>query len=502
MKRRTFLKLGTGALAGSALAACGGGGHDGGTVQPDPPPAPARTRVVVGWNAVGLQAVRSTKPGPPMAARSLAVLHTAIYNAWAAYDAVAMPAGGAPLLRRPAAERTAANKAMAMSYAAHAALVDQFPTQKPAFDSYLATLGFAPAAAAPDSASPQGVAAQSASAMLAACHQDGANQLGDLSAGGVAYADYTGYAALNPPMLVAQPSAAGSIPAPGHWQPLSYVDASGALKTPGFVGACWQQVKPFALASASQFRPGPPAAAGSPEYAQQAQRILDVQTALTERQKVIAEYWADGPSSELPPGHWCLFGHYVSSRDGHDDEQDVKMFFALANAVFDAGIAAWDAKRAYDSERPITAIRYLMSGKTIQGYCSEGSTGGLQTIAGEAWTPYQLATFPTPPFPEHVSGHSTFSAAAAEVLRQFTGSDAFGASYTRPAASLAFEPALPTQPLTLAWSTFSEAAEEAGISRIYGGIHFDKANVDGQALGRQVGAAVFARARACWQGSA
>jgi hypothetical protein len=502
MERRTFLKLGAGAFTGSALAACGGGGHDGGTVQPDPQAEPVQTRVVVGWNEAGLQAVRTVKPGPPMAARSLALLHTAMYNAWAAYDAMAVPAGGAPQLRRPDAERTAANKAMAMSYAAHATLVDQFPTQKAAFDSHLATLGFGTAGAAPDSASPQGIAAQLASAMLAVCHQDGANQLGALTAGGVPYADYTGYAPLNRPMVVAEPSPAGSIAAPGRWQPLSYTDASGALKTPAFAGACWQQVKPFALTSASQFRPGPPEAADSAEYARQAQRVVDVQAGLTERQKVIAEYWADGPSSELPPGHWCLFGQYVSRRDGHDDEQDVKMFFALANAVFDAGIAAWDAKRAYDSERPITAIRYLMSGRTIQGYGPQGGAGGPRGIAGEAWMPYQLPTFPTPPFPEHVSGHSTFSAAAAEVLSQFTGSDAFGASYTRPAASLALEPALPAEPVTLAWSTFSEAAEEAGISRIYGGIHFDKANADGQALGRQVGAAVFARARSYWEGSA
>jgi hypothetical protein len=495
MKRRKFLELGMGAFAGSALVACGGG-HDGGTLPPDPQ---VKTHVVVGWNQVGLQAIRTTKPGPPMVARSLAVLHTTMYNAWAAYDPVALPARGGPLLRRPAAEHTAANKAMAMSFAAHAALVDQFPSQKPAFDSYLASLGYA-VAAAPDSASPQGVAAQTAAAMLTECHKDGANQLGDLTAGGMPYADYTGYAPLNQPMLVAQPSPAGSIAVPDRWQPLSYYDASGALKTPVFVGACWEKVTPFALASASQFRPGPPAAAGTAAYAEQAQHLVDVQAGLSERQKVIAEYWADGPSSELPPGHWCLFGQYVSSRDGHGDDEDVKLFFALANAVSDAGIAAWDAKRAYDSERPITAIRYLMSGKTVQGYAGNG--GGLQAVAGEAWMPYQPPSFPTPPFPEHVSGHSTFSAAAAEVLRQFTGSDAFGASFTKPAASNVVEPALPAQPVTLAWSTFSEAADEAGISRIYGGIHFDKANVDGQALGRQVGAAVFARASGYWQGAA
>ena len=499
MKRRSFLNLGIGAAIGGALGACGGGGHDGGTVQPDPQPAPAQTLVVSGWNEVGLQAIRVTKPGPPMAARSLAILHTAMYDAWAAYDPLALPVHGA-VPRRPASEHSALNKAMAMSYAAHAALADQFPTQKDVFDRYLATLGFGPASASAGITTPQGVANLSAVAMLDACHRDGANQLGNLTASGVPYADYTGYAPLNAPMQAAQPSAPGSIAAPGHWQPLAFFDAGGVLKTPGFLAACWEGVKPFALASADQFRPPAPAAPGSPAYLAQAQRVIDVQAALSERQKVIAEYWADGPSSELPPGHWCLFAQYVSVRDRHTDDQDVKMFFALANAVSDAGIAAWDAKRAYDSERPITAIRYLMSGQTMRGYGPLGAAGGLQTIQGESWMPYQPPTFPTPPFPEHVSGHSTFSAAAAEVLKLFTGSDALGASYTKPAASMAFEPTLPSTPVTLGWTTFSDAANEAGISRIYGGIHFDQANTDGLALGRKVGAQVFARARDHWQG--
>jgi hypothetical protein len=497
MKRRRFLKLGMGAVSGGALAACGGGGHDGGVLQPDPQ---VLTHVVVGWNQVGLAAVRAARPGPPMSARSLAVLHTAMYNAWAAYDPVALPARGAPALRRPAAERSAVNQALAMSHAAYAALVDQFPAQKPAFDTYLAALGLA-RAAAPDGASPQGVAVQLAAALLAECHLDGANQLGELTAAGAPYADYTGYAPLNPPMLVAEPSAPGAIAVPDRWQPLSYIDAGGTLRTPVFVGACWDRVRPFALAAASQFRPGAPAAAGTPEFARQAQRLVDVQAGLTERQKAIAEYWADGPASETPPGHWSLFAQQISARDHHGLDQDVKLFFALANALADAGIAAWDAKRAYDSARPITAIRYLMRGQTIQGYAARGGALGLRAIDGAAWMPYQPASFPTPPFPEHVSGHSTFSAAAAEVLRLFTGSDAFGASTTRPAASLALEPSLPTLPVTLSWSTFSAAADEAGVSRIYGGIHFDRANADGLALGRQVGATAFARARRYWEGA-
>jgi hypothetical protein len=192
----------------------------------------------------------------------------------------------------------------------------------------------------------------------------------------------------------------------------------------------------------------------------------------------------------------------VSERDRHTDDEDVKMFFALSNALSDTAIAAWDAKLAYDSERPITAIRYLMNGKTIIGYGPQGPAAGLRTIAGEAWLPYQPITFPTPPFPEHVSGHSAFSAAAAEVLKRYTGSDTYGATYTKPARSMALEPSLPSADVTLHWASFTEAADEAGISRVYGGIHFDNGNAAGKELGRAVGALAFERAQRYWQGQA
>jgi len=497
MERRTFLRMGSALALGNALAACGGGDK-----SPQFAAAPPQYKAVVGWNQTALQAIRNVKPGPPMAARSLAVLHTAMYNAWAAYSPVAIQTPHGPPVRRPDSEQVADNKALAMSHAAYCVLVDQFPTQTALFDGYMTSIGYDPSPGATDLATPQGIGQALAAAMLDYCHKDGANQLGNLTASGVPYADYTGYKPENPALVVAAPTPLADMAAPGNWQPLTYADASGAVVTPVYLAACWGRMTPFALASADQFRPGPPAAFGTPEYAAQAQHILDVQAALTERQKVIAEYWADGPKSELPPGHWCLFAQFVSQRDNHDDDRDVLLFFALANALSDAAIAAWDAKRAYDSERPITAIRYLMQGKSITGYGAPGVAAGLRQIAGETWIPYQPSTFPTPPFPEHVSGHSAFSAAAAEVLQRFTGSDVFGGSYTKPAHSMAIEPALPSTDVTLSWTTFSDAADEAGISRIYGSIHFDNANTAGKEVGRQVGALVFDKAQRYWMGQA
>jgi hypothetical protein len=394
---------------------------------------------------------------------------------------------------------------MAMSHAAHAALVDQFPGERAAFDAYLARLGYAPPGAGAGiytDSTPGALGLAAARAEIAYCHQDGANQLGDLAPSGLPYADYTGYTARNPPLDIARPTPLAGIPHPGHWQPLSYTDAGGVMRTPGYLGASWPRVRPFALAASDQFRPGPPAAFGSPEYEEQARRIVEVQAALDPEQKVIAKYWADGPSSELPPGHWLLFALHVSERDRHTDDQDIRMFFALSNALADAAIAAWDAKRAYDSARPVTAVRYLLHDEVVKGYGPLGPAGGLRAIRGESWVPYQPLSFPTPPFAEHVSGHSTFSAAAAEVLRRFTGSDDFGAAYVKPAGALALEPGMPPHDVRLAWASFSAAAEQAGLSRIYGGIHFERGNAAGLTLGRRVGAQAYARAERLWLGTA
>jgi hypothetical protein len=283
---------------------------------------------------------------------------------------------------------------------------------------------------------------------------------------------------------------------------LRYLDATGTLATPPCIGPHWGRVTPFALTSGSQFRSSTgPAEDGSDEYLSQAQDLVDISAALTDEQKTIAEYWADGPNTELPPGHWDLFAQFVSHRDQHDFDSDVKMFFALTNAIFDAGIVAWDNKRAFDSVRPITAIRYLFQGKKVLAW--GGPFEGTKTINGEDWFPYQASTFPTPPFPEYSSGHSNFSAAGAEILRLFTGSDNFGGSATFAAGSSKFEPgAVPASDLTLSWPTFSKAADQAGISRRYGGIHFKQGDLDARRTGRLAARQAWEKARTYFDGTA
>jgi hypothetical protein len=120
---------------------------------------------------------------------------------------------------------------------------------------------------------------------------------------------------------------------------------------------------------------------------------------------------------------------------------------------------------------------------------------------GRNWIPYQPSTFPTPPFPEYMSGHSTFSSAGAEILKLFTRSDAFGASVTFAAGSSSIEPqTTPARPVTLSWDTFKDAANQAGLSRRYGGIHFEAADLVGRATGKLVADQVWAKAVGLWSG--
>jgi hypothetical protein len=459
--------------------------------QPQPPPgAQPGDNAVLLWDEAALQAIRDTKPGPTVVARALAIVHTAIYDAWAAYDAVAVPTMAHGPWRRPSGEATDVRKSRALSFAAYRALLDLFPTEKNLFDGVMGYLGYDPTDTTTDPASPSGIGNLAAASVLAFRHHDGSNQLGDLHPG--PYSDYTGYVAVNSPQVVVDPN---------RWQPLDVLGPQGTLVTQTYTTPHWGLVIPFAIPAGSAMRPGPPARYPSIEYRSQADELIAISANLKDEQKVTAEYFADGPSSEFPPGHWALFAQAVSRRDHHTIDQDARLFFALGNALMDAGICVWDAKRAYDSERPGTAIHFLYAGQQIRAW--GGPFQGTQTMDGSNWRPYQLASVVTPPFPEFCSGHSAFSAAGAEILKSFTESDDFGASVVIHAGTSRGEPGLvPATDVTLSWPTFSAAADQAGMSRRYGGIHFAQGDLTARALGRRVGAAVWARALTYFDGTA
>jgi hypothetical protein len=478
-----------------------------------PPAASAAPRspesVVIQWDQALLEAVRTSKLGPPMLSRALAIVATCQFDAWAAYDrkAVGTMLGGS--LRRPPPEQTLANKKEAISFGAYRAAVDLFPASKALFDSLMQNLGFDPSNTSTDTVTPAGIGNVACKAVLEFRHGDGANQLGDEPGGtpGVPYSDYTGYVPVNDPMEVPAPLVPSTVHDPNRWQPLRFTDAGGSLVIQRFMAPFWNRVVPFALTSYDQFRsPSGPATVDTQLYADQAQAVLDLSAGLTDAQKSVAEYWADGPASETPPGHWHLFAQYVARRDHHGSNErgvdlDVKMFFALSNAIFDAGICSWDNKRVFDSVRPITAIRTLFNGQQVLAW--GGPYQGTRLIDGAAWLPYQPSTFPTPPFAEYGSGHSTFSGAGAEILTLFTGSPRFGLSAVVRAGSSKVEPGLtPAADIVLTWPTFSAAADEAGLSRRYGGIHFEQGDLDARQVGRQLADQAWARALTYFDGSA
>jgi len=429
---------------------------------------PVQGGLVLRWNQAINDSVLATRATPPIASRAFAITHTCIFDAWAAYDETANGTRLGGSLRRERSERTTANREKAISYAAYRALSDLFPSQKPTLlDPLMESLGYDPRDASTDVHTPSGIGNVACQAVLDLRHQDGSNQLGDLHPG--AYSDYTGYTPAN---------RTGMLNDPDRWQPLVTNGVPQSWQVPH-----WGLIVPFALTSGAQLRSYAlarrPHSYPSSSYWKQALDVIELSAHLSDREKVIAEYWADGPATVTPPGHWNAIAQSVSRRDKQSLDQAVEMFFVLGNALMDAGIAAWDTKRYTDSVRPINVIRGLMGNRKIVAWAGPGL--GTKVIDCKDFRSY----LPTPPFPGYVSGHSAFSAAAAEILKRFTGSDDFGQSFTaEPGSSLIERGLTPTVPVVLFWATFTEAADEAGMSRRYGGIHFESDDVVGRGLGR------------------
>jgi len=376
--------------------------------------------------------------------------------------------------RQPAVAGTPDNKVKAISYAAYRTLLDLFPTQGSALNAVMTSLGYDPSINSTDSSTPEGVGGLAASEVLTFRHADGSNQLGDIGSS-VPYSDYSGYTPINFPENLVDVN---------RWQPLRAADGTAQK----FLSPHWGLVTPFALKSGDQFRPGPQPQAGSWLYDQRMRDVVRLNTELDDRAKVSAEFWNDPPGSLTPPGHWNIFAQDVSIRDSHTLDDDVKMFFALNNAELDTSIAVWEAKRFYDAIRPVSAVRYWYKGMTLKGWAGAGK--GIINVDGGNW----MSWIPTPAHPEYPSGHSAFSAAAAEVLRKFTGSDTYDKTMVFKAGSSALDPgASPAADTTLTWATFWEVADDAGYSRRAGGIHYDEADYRSRTIGRQVANVVWER---------
>ena len=566
------------------------------------------------WNEALLVAIRRALPAPTVHARNLFHTSAAMWDAWAAYDPVAT---GLFVTEKHTAGDVATARDEAISYAAYRVLSARYinavggDESLSSFADLMDALCYPLDVTATEGDSPAAFGNRIAETVLAVARDDASNE-----ADGYAPTDYE---PVNAPLVVAGDEIA--MADPDRWQPLqieNMISQNGIPVVNGVqqaIGPHWGHVTSFAIPPGGDaglpMDPGPPPRFGTDDYRDQAVEVIRLSSQLDPTDpttidispgglgnnplgtndgegyevnpvtgepyaprvvlradfgRVMAEYWADGPKSETPPGHWNVLANRVGDSLGENLriggegpaverlEWDVKTYLALNGAVHDAAIAAWGLKGHYDSVRPVSMIRYLGSlGQSTDpdgpAYHPDGlplvdglievitdattapgerhahlvghegevavrswagnpenpetEVGGVTWIRAVEWIPYQLPTFVTPAFPGYVSGHSTFSRAAAEVLTRMTGSPSFPGglgSTTREAGSLAFEDG-PTTDITLEWATFYDAADQAGQSRLWGGIHIGADDVSGRRAGAACGIAAWNRAIAHFTGA-
>ena len=598
-------RISSAAIIGAlVVSACGGSaGTSGGEASQAkdgmcsiPADAPSVARV---WIDEALDAIRLDFPAPTVHARNLFHLSAAMWDVWANYgDGSATPLFvDAPL----SADDVDAARTDAISFAAHHLLTHRYDVSlgrtetARALDAQLNELCGVDASFVPDPDSAAGFGQSIADQIIADTFDDGSLER-------TQYED-VGYRPVNEPMAVDESGT--TLADPDRWQPLILEEAlsQNGLPIPAgaqtFIGSNWGDVTPFAITPAAEgppIDPGPPPFLADPssadEYRDSALAVVEasalLQTGLAtadigpaqhgnnslgtddgngyhvnpitaERYapnladvanwaRVIAEYWADGPTSETPPGHWNTISNGVSDAlfanndkvefDGAAVgrlEWDVKLAVSVNGALHDAAIAAWGAKAHYDFVRPISMIRFLgQNGElplvpglsevitdessapgarhdaladhvgeiAINAWVGPPSipeiyTSGVDWILAVDWMPYQRPTFVTPAFAAYVSGHSVFSRAAAEVLAGVTGSEYFPgglATHTVTAGDLLHEEG-PSADVELQWATYFDASDEAGRSRIYGGIHITADDYAGRLIGSEVGQAALAKSR-------
>jgi len=567
------------------------------------------------WNEQNLAAIRLDFPNPAVHARNLFHTSVAMWDAWATYDTNAL--GYLHRESASAADLPGARKE-AISFAAYRVLAHRYSfsvssnATLTALAAQMASLGFDANYTNTTDSTPAALGNRVAATVLGFAASDRSNEAGN-------YADLS-YAPVNNPMILTQ---AGTILNDvNRWQPLAFEVAftqNGliASQIQIFVASHWGSVRPFTLElqpnESVYLDPGTPpllGGVGDAEFrsgiASVIQRsseldpasgvMIDISPAalgnntlgqndgtgrtlnpingadyasqfvpLGDYGRVVAEFWADGPDSETPPGHWNTLANGVVDHSSFQrriggtgpmlDELDwdVKLYFALNAAVHDAAIAAWGCKKQYDYVRPISSIRHmgglgqssdpngpfyhphglplvpglieLVTSETaaegqrhfglvprrmaILAWGGEPANPeteftGAKWIHADTWLPYQRDTFVTPAFAGYVSGHSAFSRAAAEVLIRMTGSSYFPGglgTFRAPMDSfLQFELG-PSVEVTLQWATYYDAADEAGKSRLYGGIHVPIDDGPGRIMGAMCGIRAWDRARAYFDGS-
>ncbi|MFD0861543.1 vanadium-dependent haloperoxidase [Sungkyunkwania multivorans] len=436
------------------------------------------------WGEMALTATANDterfQPRPTVTSRYLGLIFVAVFDAWSRFDDKALPVYLEDVERRPADEHTLKNKEIAISYAAFRTMNEYYYSDKALFENFMKELGLDPANESLDPNTPEGIGNLAAKAVIEARKGDGANQYGEeKGSNGEPYFNYVGYEPVN--------SADKNVD-PNRWQPKYFSDGKGGKFAPGCLTPFWDKVKPIALKSGDQFRPGPPPMIGSKQLEKEVKEVIYMQANLTDDQKALVEFMRDGPQSVQQAGHWLKFAQDVSRRDNHTLDQDVKMYFFNQVVAMDAFIASWDSKMFYDYARPYALVHQYYDEQKIKAWGGEGK--GIVEMEGKQWRPYSPETFLCPPFPSYVSGHSTISGGCGEALKMWTGSDLFGSEVQLVAGAMT-EPDHLGDTVTLKFPTFTETAEMAGISRVLGGYHIQADNVAGLELGRNVAKEVW-----------
>ncbi|MEM9115362.1 MAG: vanadium-dependent haloperoxidase [Myxococcota bacterium] len=586
-------------------------------VQPEPDRSIARQ-----WIEHLLNAVRRDIPEPTVHARNMYHLSAAMYDIWAAFDDEA-----AQLFideRPPMPADLDAYLDTAISFAAYRLLTHRYTPAEggevstDCFDRYMDARGFDISDTSVEGDGPVAFGNRVAAVLIGEGQNDGSNEAGD-------YAAPPGdYESLNPILVVAQAGAVRSFEAdqlnPAVWQRLELPEQRTQNELilesnlQEYIGPHWRDVTPFALV-----RPGPgqtyfdggegpgfgPSLIGTITELIEKEALLDLDLGImidvspggygnnslglndgtgydtnpvtgqpyqpvmvnqADFGRLMAEYWADGPNSETPPGHWNSIAHFVTDDPNFEPlfegtetlgrlEYDVKLHLALNGALHDAAITAWELKREYETSRPITLIRHMAElGQSteasaadydpaglplvdglieritpesvapgerhfhlrpyvgeiaVRGWLGEPSdatseVGGIDWIRALDWVPYQARTFVSPAFPGYTSGHSTFSRAAAEVLALFTGSPWFPNGvqefFIGQNEFLKFEEG-PSADVRLQFASYYDAADQAGQSRIWGGIHIEADDFVGRTTGSAAGIGAFERAKALFEGN-
>ncbi|MBR9919253.1 MAG: vanadium-dependent haloperoxidase [Bacteroidetes bacterium] len=431
------------------------------------------------WGKMALTATANDtemfKPRPTITSRYLGLIFTAVFDAWSRYDEKAIPVYLEGVDRRPAEEQTLSNKEIAISYAAFRAMSEYYYSDEALFRDFMTELGLDPDDESMDPNSPIGIGNLAAKSVIESRKGDGANQYGEEEgSNGEPYFNYVGYEPVNSPDTNTDPN---------RWQPKYFSDGKGGKFAPSCLTPYWDKVQPLALQSGDQFRPGPPPMIGSEQLEKEVQEVIEMQANLTDEQKALVEFMRDGPKSVQQAGHWLIFAQDVSRRDNHNLDEDVKMYFYNQVVAMDAFIASWDSKMFYDFARPYALVHKYYEDQIIQAW--GGPATGMIEMNGQQWRPYSPETFLCPPFPSYVSGHSTISGGCAEALKLWTGSDEFGTEVELVAGALT-EPDNLGDTVTIVFPTFTQTAEMAGISRVYGGYHIQADNIAGLELGRDV----------------